>query len=177
MAKKRGRETAYDMVLSMGAVFVAVAVVLLVAWRPEKVYIQPVDYTGAITNAVLNSNWPVLVPNKIPTGYEVTSARFEVETYGDSGDTRWYLGYASTNEFISLWQSDGKVEQVKSAAIPNVQCSEVESIAGQSWQKCESADTDTRGYLKIEGDLIYLVSGTADWTKLQEFIESLKVAS
>lgn len=177
MAKKRGRETAYDMVLSMGAVFVAVAVVLLVAWRPEKEYIQPVDYTGAITNAVLNSNWPVLVPNKIPSGYEVTSARFEVETYGDSYDTRWYLGYASTNEFISLWQSDGKVEQVKSAAIPNVQCSEVESIAGQSWQKCESADTDTRGYLKIEGDLIYLVSGTADWTKLQEFIESLKVAS
>ena len=50
-------------------------------------------------------------------------------------------------------------------------------IAAQSWQKCESADTDTQGYLRTDGDLIYLVSGTADWTKLQEFIESLQVAS
>ena len=177
MAKKRGRETAYDMVLSMGAVFIAVVVVLLIAWRPQKDYIQPVDYKGAISNAVLNSNWPVLVPNKIPTGFEVTSARFEVETYGDSGDTRWYLGYASTDEFISLWQSDGKVERIKSAAIPNVQCNETQSIANETWQKCESADTETRGYLRRENDLIYIVSGTTDWSKLQDFIKSLQVAS
>lgn len=176
MAKKRGRETAYDMVLSMGAVFIAVAVVLLIAWRPQKDYIAPVDYQGAKTNAVLNSNWPILVPSNIPAGFEVTSARFETENYGDSGDTRWYLGLATSKEFISLWQSDGKFEQVRNSAIPNSQCTKSKIIAEQTWQICSSEKPFTNGYVRQDGELIYIVSGNVDWDKLEKFIQSLQIA-
>lgn len=164
------------MVLSMGAVFVAVAVILVIAWRPAKDYIAPVDYTGAIDNAVANSNWPVYIPSKIPENFEVTSARFESESYGDGTDTRWYLGFASNDEFISLWQSDGDFAQIKSATIPNAQCTDTKQIANQDWQKCISLDPATNGYVRNEGELIYIVSGTVDLAELETFITSLEIA-
>ena len=34
--KPRGRETAWDMILSMGAVIAAVGVIMLLAWRPQE---------------------------------------------------------------------------------------------------------------------------------------------
>ena len=164
------------MVLSMGAVFVAVAVILVIAWRPAKDYIAPVDYTGAIQSAVVNSNWPVYIPNQIPTNYEVTSARFESESYGDDSDTRWYLGFATQDEFISLWQSDGDFAQIKFATIPNAQCSATQQIANEEWQKCVSLDPSTNGYVRTEGELIYVVSGNVDWAQLETFINSLEIA-
>lgn len=164
------------MVLSMGAVFVAVAVILVIAWRPAKDFIAPVDYNGAIDSAVVNSNWPIYIPKVIPENFEVTSARFERESYGDSRDTRWYLGFASADEFISLWQSDGDFAQIKSATIPNAQCTESKVIAEQSWQQCTSLASATNGYVRTDGELIYLVSGTVDWAELETFIASLEIA-
>ncbi len=177
MAKKRGRETAYDMVLSMGAVFIAAAVILVIAWRPQKDYIAPINYEEAIAGAALNSNWPVLVPKSIPEGFNVTSARLELESYGDSGDTRWYLGFATDDEFISLWQSDGKLAEVLPAAIPNSSCDDSQIIAGNSWQKCIADKPKANGFVRTDGDLIYIVSGTVDWTDLENFINSLSAAS
>ncbi|MEY4311250.1 MAG: hypothetical protein RLZZ571_20 [Actinomycetota bacterium] len=177
MAKKRGRETAYDMVLSLGAILATVLVVLVVSWRPKHELMQSVDFQSAKANAIATSSWPVLVPKEIPEGLSVTSARLEAESYGESGDTRWYLGFTGeNNEFVSLWQSDGTFSKVKSASTNNGTCSEEKIIAGSNWEKCESAKPETRAFVKTEGELITVVSGTADWASLEEFINSLEVA-
>ncbi|MFM1819425.1 MAG: hypothetical protein RIS61_1023 [Actinomycetota bacterium] len=177
MAKKRGRETAYDMILSLGAILATVLVVLVVSWRPKHELMQSVDFESAKSNAIATSSWPVLVPKVIPEGLSVTSARLEAESYGESGDTRWYLGFTGkNNEFISLWQSDGTFSKVKSASTNDGTCSEEVTIAGSSWQKCESTKPETRSYVKTEGELITVVSGTADWAALENFINSLQVA-
>lgn len=177
MAKKRGRETAYDMVLSLGAILATVLVVLVVSWRPKHELMASVDFETAKVNAIATSSWPVLVPKEIPKGLSVTSARLEAESYGEPGDTRWYLGFTgNNNEFISLWQSDGTFSKVKSASTNDGICSEKVTIANSTWEKCESSKPETRAFVKTEDDLITVVSGTADWVALEDFINSLEVA-
>lgn len=178
MAKKRGRETAYDMVLSLGAVFIAVAVVLVVTWRPKHQSVAPVDYANAKSLALTAANWPVLNPTQLPADYQVTSARFEAESYGEPGDSRWYLGLTSSDQkFISLWQSDGFLKDIQSAATNAGKCSTVISINGQDWTKCEAQKPETRSLVRKSDDLIYIVSGTADWNDLTDFAESLETLS
>ena len=178
VAKKRGRETAYDMILSMGVVSLFVLVVLLVTLRPEQEMTNSVDYQGAISNAVATSNWPIYIPNQIPTGLTVSSARLEAESYGDAGDSRWYLGFTGTNgEFISLWQSDGSLAKVKAAATNNGDCNSELIIAGSTWQMCNAVRPETRALVKTDGELISVVSGTVDWKSLENFVNSLVVAT
>ena len=174
MAKKRGRETAYDMVLSLGAVFIAIAVVLILTWRPHHQAVQAVDYAGQQELALSVANWPVLIPNEIPKGYEVTSARFEPESYGEKGNTRWYLGFTNKNqEFISLWQSDGYLSKVQAAATNNGDCPDSVTIGGQVWQKCIATKPETRALVLKQDHIIYAVSGTASFEDLTNFTNSL----
>jgi hypothetical protein len=177
VAKKRGRENAYDMVLSLSAVSIFVIVVLAVTWRPQHQTMQEVDYVGAQSSAIAASNWPIYVPSQVPSGYQVTAARFEVESYGQPGDSRWYLGLTSqNNKFISLWQSDGTLKKIKAAATNNGSCAEKEIIAGSEWEKCFSEKPETRAYLKTQGEVTIIISGTAAWDELKNFINSLTIA-
>jgi len=177
VAKKRGRENAYDMVLSLSAVSLFVIVVLAVTWRPQHQTMQDVDYVGAQASAVAASNWAIYVPNQIPNGYQVTAARFEAESYGQPGDSRWYLGFTSdTKKFISLWQSDGPIKKIKAAATNNGTCDQKEVIAGSEWEKCFSEKPETRAYLKTQGEVTTIISGTATWDELKNFINELTIA-
>lgn len=174
VAKKRGRENAYDMVLSLGAVLIVVVVVLVITWRPQQTNTQQVDYQSAISNASTSTNWTIFVPAEIPTDYQVTSARFEAESYGAPGDSRWYLGFtSSTNAYISLWQSDGPTKKIKSAATNSAQCTQTQIIAGSEWEKCSTEKPETRALVKTQGDLITIVAGTATWDELVDFVDSL----
>ena len=172
--KPRGRETAWDMVLSMGAVFAAVGVIILIAWRPQQEVKQHVDYESAVASAVLAQTWPILVPKTLPAGYQATSARLEPESYGKTGDIRWILGFQTDGaEYVSLWQSDGPVKSVVSAATNNSTCDSTANINGITWQKCETDKPLTRAYVKTQGAVTSVVSGTAQWEELLRFAESL----
>jgi hypothetical protein len=175
--KPRGRETAWDMVLSMGAVFAAVGVILLIAWRPQQEVKQQVDYKSAVASAVTAQTWPISVPKTLPTGYQATSARLEPESYGKSGDIRWILGFqTSANDYVSLWQSDGPVSPVVSAATNSAVCDSTETINAVIWQKCETDKPLTRAYVKTEDGITSIVSGTAPWDELLRFADSLVLA-
>jgi len=172
--KPRGRETAWDMVLSMSAVIATVGVIMLIAWRPQEEVKQQVDYETAVASAVIAQTWPISVPEKLPDGYQATSARLEPETYGDQGDIRWILGFQTqAGEYVSLWQSDGPVGRVVAVATNSATCESTETINGTTWQKCEIDKPLTRAYVKTEGELTSVVSGTAQWDELLRFAESL----
>jgi len=72
--KPRGRETAWDMILSMAAVTATVGVIMLLAWRPQQEVVQSVDYPAAVENAKLSAIWPISIPSELPKGYRATSA-------------------------------------------------------------------------------------------------------
>lgn len=172
--KPRGRETAWDMVLSMGAVIATVGVIMLLAWRPQEEVKQQVDYETAVASAVIAQTWPISVPKSVPSGYQATSARLEPESYGAVGDVRWILGFqTSENEYVSLWQSDGPVSRVVAPATNSALCTSTVSINGSNWQKCEIDKPLTRAFVKTEGEVTSIVSGTAPWDELLVFAESL----
>ena len=67
--KPRGRETAWDMVLSMGAVIATGGVIMLIAWRPQEEVKQQVDYETAIASAVIAQTWPISIPKTLCSKY------------------------------------------------------------------------------------------------------------
>ena len=172
--KARGRETAWDMVLSMSAVIATVGVIMLLAWRPQEEVRQQVDYETAVASAVVGQTWPISIPETLPAGYQATSARLEPESYGDEGDIRWILGFQTeAGEYVSLWQSDGPIKRVVATATNSAPCESTENINGATWQKCETDQPLTRAFVKTEGDVTSIVSGTAQWDELLRFAESL----
>jgi hypothetical protein len=172
--KPRGRETAWDMILSMSAVIATVGVIMLLAWRPQEEVKQQVDYETAVATAVLGQIWPISIPETLPAGYEATSARLEPESYGDSGDIRWILGFQTKDgEYVSLWQSDGAPGRVIAPATNSAPCESTETINGTIWQKCEIDKPLTRAFVKTDGEVTSIVSGTAQWDELLRFAESL----
>lgn len=165
------------MVYSLGAVFLVVAVILGVTWRSHSQTVQPVDYDGAIAQAVEAKVFPVLAPTPLPSGYVPTSARFEAETYGATGDVRWYTGFTTANnEFVSLWQSTGPMGKILGAASNHGDCSQTQVIANVEWTKCENPKPLARALAIKKDGVTTVVSGTASFDELIAFINSLRVA-
>lgn len=179
--KPRGRETAWDMILSMTAVIAGVGVIMLLAWRPQQEVVQSIDYPAAVATAKLSQIWTLSVPSELPIGYQATSARFEPESYGEDGDVRWLIGFQTQEgEYISLWQSDGPKRKVIAVATNSAPCEETEAIRNtksalnSTWQKCEIAKPLTRSYVKTDGEITTVVSGTVEWPELLKFAQSLE---
>ncbi|NBU31944.1 MAG: DUF4245 domain-containing protein [Actinobacteria bacterium] len=179
MAKKRGRETARDMVFSMGAVLLTVLVILTITFRKHDQTLPEANFTSALSAAQAQSNWPVFIPSveilNSPTKFKLTQARYEAESYGNSTDTRWYLGYRTAeNRYISLWQSDGQIEQIVATASNEGQCIGSVQIAGKLWQKCSQAKPLSRVIFRKDGDTVLVVSGTESFPNLINFAAGLR---
>jgi len=175
LKKPRGKETAYDMVLSMGAVLVTVALILIVTHRSRQQTVQPVDYAGAVALAQSQSQLAVDVPSPLPTGYVVTSARFEAESYGATGDVRWYLGYRTpTGEYISLWQSTGPSARVIAGATNGALCEGALTIGSTTWSSCSKEKPLTRALALVRNGVTSVISGTSNFSELKTFASSLQ---
>lgn len=165
------------MVYSLGAVFGVVAIILGVTWRSHSQVMPQVDYSGAVDQAVSAQAFPILVPSPLPAGYVATSARFEPETYGATGDVRWYLGFTTkSNEFVSLWQSTARQGAIMAAASNHGDCSQKETIDGVEWTRCEKAKPLARVLARNANGVTTVIAGTASFDDLVAFSRTLKVA-
>ena len=159
----------------MGAVSIAVALILIITHRNHTQVQMPVDFNSAVAVAATQDDIDVLVPSQVPAGYAMTSARFEPETYGNATDMRWYLGYRTTsNDFISLWQSTVGVTRIVDAALDGGQCAGAVNIAGHAWQRCANVKASDRALATTIDDTTVVVSGTAAWQELETFVGLLK---
>ena len=173
--KPRGKETAYDMVLSMGAVLATVAIILIITHRSHQQTMPTVDYSGAVALAQSQSQLAVDVPSPLPSGYVATSARFEAESYGASGDVRWYLGYRTpAGEYVSLWQSTGPSARVVGAATSGAVCGTTLTVGSATWQTCVNQKPLTRALVRVGNGVTTVVSGTADFSELRAFANTLQ---
>ncbi len=75
--RRRGYETARDMVLSLGAVGIAIAVIMGVTHRPARDPVRVVDTAPVIVAARAAVTWSVMDPAARLPGWRATSARFE----------------------------------------------------------------------------------------------------
>lgn len=172
--KPRHLQSARDMVFSLSAVLIPVVVILAITWRSHDQYVPEIDYDGAVTQAVASSPFPIQVPSQIPDGYDVSTAGFEAETYGKTGDVRWRISLISQQrEFISLWQTTGPQAEVLDVATNSGVCDGTEDIAGASWTVCDHGNPESRAYFTQSDGVLTVVYGTVSFEELATFINSL----
>ena len=174
MAKKpRGRETARDMIWSMGVVLGLVAIILVITWREKPNAVRVVDYKSVVEQVKSTAPWPLLVPSSVPADWQATSARFEVEDSGEQGDVRWYLGFMTGDEkFVASWQTDGPIKNAMKAAVSGAQCdSGIKSDS--SWVSCVLPERETNILVKSDGNVSVIVYGTVSPELLSTYANSL----
>ena len=162
------------MVLSMGAVLASVAIILVITHRSHQQVMPPVNFAGAVALAQTQTQLAIDVPTPLPSGYVATSARFEPESYGATGDVRWYLGYQTpAKEYVSLWQSTGPTARVVAGATSGAVCQGSLLIRRTRWQICANQKPLNRALVRVEGHVTTVVSGTASFAELKTFADTL----
>lgn len=169
--KRRGFETARDMVWSMAAVAAGVLVILALTWRPNPDPIREVPWQPVIA-ATESLDWDVIAPSENPDGWISTSARSEV--IGENKQSVFIGWVTDENSFAALAQTN---------AVDDEDWLEEQTLKGKpagTWtdarqQTWEQLDTDQRRSLVRRTDqALYVVTGDADWQQLQELANAVK---
>lgn len=128
-----------------------------------------VDYAQAAQQVADAVPYAVLSPAALPEGWRATSARLD--------GARWHLGVVTDgDDYVGLEQ------QEKSAAILVKQFAEGSkaggevSIGGSTWTERTASDGDIT-YVRTEGKLTTLVTGSVSKATLKDYVASLAVVA
>jgi hypothetical protein len=134
--KQRGRQTARDMVLSLGVILLAAGVIyLFVPHDTSQNPVKPVSYRVELTSARRGAPYPVVAPAGLSAKWRATSVRYSPD--GEQGAT-WHLGFMTPdNQYAAVEQSSsphpaGYVHQVTQGAHKTAR---TERIGGATWTR------------------------------------------
>lgn len=184
MAKPRGRETVSDMVRSLAVVGAVVAALfLVVVWqRPEGQGADvrnPTDVAGVVAAVQATGPFDVLVPRALPPGWDATSAWYEPDDPDVDGGVL-HVGYVTpSGSYAEVKQTDGeRSEAVSGWTGDGVVTGGTVELAGLTWERVESEDTDRLGLVAErptgDGPVVLVVTGKAGWAELEELAASLR---
>lgn len=175
--RRRGFGSARSMIISM--VLVVLAVLAWWAWVPRADQTQqPVaDVSGIAREVGLSKHWDPAVAAGLPKGWQPVNVRL-VSTK-DQPDT-WQAGYdAPGGSYARVVQTDNGTSGWVSAQTDKSAPSGSVTIAGVRWNKLTRSDGGERALVRSKpmAGLSTVVTGTTDWSTLQEFAASLKPLS
>ena len=174
--RKRGRETATDMVRSLLVILVPVLVlVFIVARQPSPDPVRTVDWQAIAAGAAAAADFPVVGPTGEPARWRATSARYE-PVPGQSEAALWHLGFISAAEtYVGMEQSDADAESfVRDVVDKAVTAGEV-SLGGATWTRYTVGANGYRSLVRPWGTSTVVVTGSADWRELEAYAGSLAV--
>jgi hypothetical protein len=163
----RLRQTVRDMVVSLVVVFAAIAVILLITWRPAPDPVRAIDPTPTLLLARAQADYPVLYPADLSETWRPTSARWEA-TPASQPFPAWHIGFVTPDgDYVQVGQSASDspayvAEQVGPARL---------SGEWAGWQTYNGPDQ--RALVRIDSGVAIVVSGTAPWPTLQSVAERL----
>ncbi|GGZ94591.1 DUF4245 domain-containing protein [Streptomyces echinoruber] len=173
MAGSNGKQkTVRDMVLSLGLIMIAAAVMyLFIPHDDRKPDIQRVDYGIELSTARRAAAYPVAAPEGLPGTWKATSVRFRA----DQGDA-WHLGFEDPDgQYVAIEQSTRKradfIEEASQGAHPT---RITQKIDGRTWTRYTGGRYDA---LVLEGTKgsTTVVAGTASFGRLTTMVEALKM--
>lgn len=173
--KRRGFETARDMVWSMAAVFGLVLVILAVTYRPDPDPIRVIDYAPVIAEAKAANSWPVLSPATNPDGWRSTSARIELQP---GQKVSVFVGWVTKDDaFASLQQTN--LQGVDLAKW--LRDATDKGVAGESWTDANGRQWKTFTSSRPQTSLVlttsqatYVVAGSSTVNELESLANSLR---
>jgi Protein of unknown function (DUF4245) len=180
MAKSqlRLRQTARDMVLSLGVIAVPIALILII--QPTTPPASPVsaisaaDFQTTLAAARANEPFKLLVPAALPAGWQITS-----ENYTEPGTTAadWHIGYLiPANAYAEVEQTTEPIggflsaQQADATDVANVQ---VDGVTWQEYSGTTPAALRTVLVRTATGSVTDLVAGSASLAQLEQLAGSL----
>lgn len=163
----RLRQTVRDMVLSLAVVLAAIAVIMLITWRPTPDPVRVIDPAPELTLARAQAEYPVLYPADLDAAWRPTSARWEI-TPTSEPDPAWHVGFVTPEDaYAQLGQSATDDESYIAGQVGAAE------PAGewQGWLRYDSPDQ--RALVRVQEGVTVVVSGTAPWPTLQVLAERL----
>lgn len=169
MSQDRAKRGVSSLLLSMGAVTVAVLLLYAVVWRPAPDEVRTVDPTLQLQAARAQADYDVLAPTGLSTEWKPTSARFEATP---EGATTWFLGYVTPErQYVALAQTDGEpagfvAEQTLQGSPDGEQ-----TIDGVVWKRYVA--DDQRSLVRTADSSTTVVTGTVSYEQLADFVQRL----
>jgi hypothetical protein len=171
-ARKRLRQTARDMLISMLVVAGAVLLLVLPWNRGPADPIKTVDPAPVIAGARASQSWPVMAPTGQPATWRCTSAR--ISTASDGQDIV-HLGYLTpSTTYVGLEQSATKETAFVRDQTLSADKTGTRVIGSATWTTYETADGAHRSYVLVQDGATYVVTGSATWDDLTTFTASLR---
>ena len=164
-------QTVTDMVRSLALVLGVIAVVIVISLRPQPDAVKVIDPTPALVQARIEADYPVLYPADLSSGWRPTSARWEV--LPDSApEPTWHVGFVTPDDAYA---------QIGQSATENPDFVEDQTSRGRlepgdgEWQRYVA--NDTRSLVRVVGGVTSVVSGTAEWSVLQDLADRLSATA
>ena len=170
--RPRGRESAGDMVRSLGVVLALVIVVLALTLRhnpPGKAH--RIDYRGVLAQARNVAPYDVASPVGLPRSWIATSAR----TSGGDATFAWHLGLVTPDgDYAAVEQSDGDPQSFVTQFVGGGSKAGTATIHGQRWRRIDSGHPEKRALVLDSDAVTTVVTGGAPWTELRRLAASLQ---
>ncbi|MGL5865566.1 MAG: DUF4245 domain-containing protein [Dermatophilaceae bacterium] len=167
--------SAKNLVYSMLAVVGMTAVLVLVVPRVNSVSGPPVDVAATAAQVQRDTGWPIVTAEGLPEGWRETSARYSRTA---EEVMAWHAGYQTPEgTYIAVEQARDPAPGWLSAQTNRAPREGTLQIGGRAWLKLVR-DTKTQNSLVAEpsapGELTTLVTGTASFDEMSEFIGYLR---
>ena len=161
--------------LSLVTVLGMVAVLVLVVPRVNSVSGPPVDVHATAVDVQERSGWPIVEAVGLPDGWTTTSARYVRTT---DGFMTWHAGYQTpSGTYVAVEQAMDPSRQWLEAQTNRAPRIGTLEAGGRTWTKYER-DTKVQNSLVDdpdgEGRLTTLVTGTASFEEMAEFVTYLE---
>ena len=162
-ARKRGRETARDMVWSLAVVAIFVVFLVAVTYRAKPDPVHVVDPATSVETAQALAPFQVVVPVGLPTTWRATSARYEPAASSSVPNAAlWHVGYVTpAGAYASLDQASGEPSVLLGALVEGAHVEGPGTGPFAGWQHWVTDSGDRQAYVLTGSASTVVVYGTA----------------
>ncbi|GAA2259216.1 MULTISPECIES: DUF4245 domain-containing protein [Kitasatospora] len=166
----KGRQTVRDMVLSMAAIGVVVAVGYLFLPHGGGDGVHVVDYRSSLASAKRAAPYPLLGPEGLSDKWRATSVEYGQDA---KGNATWHLGFVTpSGDYAAIEQSNGARDQVIENVVAGAKPDGSATVGGKPWERYQGSQY--RGLTVQTGSATTVVTGSASYQELSELAQSLK---
>jgi hypothetical protein len=159
-----------NLIWSLVACFALIGFLAFVTWRPHEEKVRAIDYAPKLAQAREVAPYRVLAPEPMPAGWQATSAEV---TSPQNSPVTWHLGVITADRaYVGLEQSNGPAGKFTTDELGPTEADGTTTLSG--WQRRRLLERDERALVRTTAGVTTIVTGTADYATLEQFVQVLR---